>query len=101
MTRDELVSGLKKRLVDDALSRYSAAVVLGEAPGGVAAFDSATYEFLDQINSTQKKMLLGIIRQVAIDTVADVLAFLDGLYWVEGQTDDVDAHWTRQPHDKI
>lgn len=85
MKSEDFVEQIRKRMVDDAAIRYKRIIELPldqvKDPYWKRAI--ACYESLD---SSGKDAILEIMRQVAIDTVADLFAIIDGVSSIPGQS---------------
>jgi hypothetical protein len=86
MTREQLVKGLKQRLVDSTVDEYRAQL---DDHKNLYQVVPRLRGFYQSLTLQQRDMFFEIVRQIEIDTVADFFSFLDGAYWVEGQTEDV------------
>jgi len=99
MTREQLVNGLKERLIDSSIEEYKerfARVDIKSDQGGVEM-----KEFHNKLSAKDREVFFKIIRQIEIDTTADFLAFLDGIYWIEGQTEDMLLVNLKNPERKL
>ena len=99
MTREQLVNGLKKRLIDSNIEEYEerfTRVDIKSDPVGVEM-----KEFHNKLNAKDREVFFKIIRQIEIDTIADFFGFLDGIYWIEGQTEDMNLVNLKNPERKL
>lgn len=101
MKKEEMVNGLKKRLVDAGLDNYINTFNELKNTAGLDKFWTDTAIFYEELNEEEKTIFFGVIRQVQIDTLASVLAFLDGTYWVKGQEDDVKLVSLGNPEEEL
>jgi hypothetical protein len=101
MTDEEMVSGLKKRIIDSNLETYitmfNAGKILPESePDWIEQV-----KFFNGLGEEEKRIFFSVIRQTQIDTLAGALAFLDGSYWVKGQDEDLKLVCLDNPEEKL
>ncbi len=101
MTREQLVNGLKKRLIDSTLDEYASRLAQGTNKSQRNGRTAEIAEFYNSLNEKEREILMALIRQIEVDTVADFFAFLDGIYWLEGQTKDVMLTCLENPEEKL
>ena len=101
MTKEEMVNGLKKRVIDSGLEGYINSFNELKNTTGLDKFWIDAANFYNELNEEEKGIFFGIVRQVQIDALADVLAFLDGTYWVEGQDEDLKLVSLDNPEEKL
>ena len=89
MTKEEMVNGLKKRIVDLSLESYIEMFNKAEIKSKSDKYWIDAVSFFKGLNEEEKRIFFNIVRQIQIDTLSEVLAFLDGVYWVEGQEEDL------------
>jgi hypothetical protein len=101
MTKEEMVNGLKKRIIDSSLQIYIE--IFDEAKTELKQdkywIDAAT--FYKRLSKEEKSIILRIVRQIQIDTLSEVFAYLDGVYWVEGQEEDLKLVSLDNPEEKL
>lgn len=101
MTKEEMIDGLKKRVVDLSLEGFIK--MFNEAKIGPKSdkywTDATT--FYKGLSEEEKRIFFSIVKQIKIDTLSDILAFLDGVYWVEGQEEDLKLVSLDNPEEKL
>ena len=101
MTKEELVLGLKKRLVDTTIDEYKNRFEQVDMYSKSNNYDLEVKEFYESLSPREREILLKIVWQTEVDTVADFFGFLDGIYWIEGQTEDMNLVNLKNPERKL
>lgn len=94
-----MLNGLKKRLIDSNIEDYKERFTRVDIKSDAVGVEMK--EFHDKLSAKDREIFFKIIRQIEIDTIADFLAFLDGIYWIEGQTEDMLLVNLRNPERKL
>jgi len=89
MTKDELVSGLKKILVDLDTNEHRQGLESAEITPKTDEYGVKVISFYQSLDQAQKEALFALLKQIRIDTIASLFAFLDGSFFIEGQTADM------------
>jgi hypothetical protein len=101
MKKEEMINGLKKRVIDSSLQMYikmfNEAKILPKSD----KYWVDAMNFFKTLDKDEKNVFFSIVNQIQIDTLADVLAFLDGIYWVEGQEEGLKLISLDDPENKL
>jgi len=101
MNREELVLGLKKILIDqDTIEQYKG-LESAEIKPTTDEYGIKVISFYKTLNQEQRDALFTLVKQIRIDTVASFFAFLDGSFWIEGQTEDMKLVNLENPNEKL
>jgi hypothetical protein len=101
MTKEEMIAGLKKRVIDSNLQGYID--MFNEAKVDSKSDDywiNAT-NFYGELDEKRKEIFFSIVKQIQIDMLAEILAYLDGVYWVEGQDENLELTCLDNPKEKL
>lgn len=98
MNEKELVIGLKKRIIDSAFDEM---VSLFNEKENESELDEEWSLLYKKLNNDDKKIFLEIIHQTMVDSLADMLAFLDGAYWIDEQDHDLLLTSENAPEKKL
>jgi hypothetical protein len=84
MTPTELVQAIKTEIVDTNLAIYRDLFRTTDRGDAIDPYWARTLATFDRMEADDQDVLFEIIRQVAIDTVSNVLGVLDGLSSLPG-----------------
>lgn len=86
MTSEKFVRQLRKYVVDDEVRFYSETLIKSDRQEVTDRYWSDLTHLYDNLNAAQKSVLLQLVRQVSVDTVASLLGIIDGLSYFEEAT---------------
>ena len=88
MNDTELIEAFRKEVLKESLQSYKA--ILETTPPDQATDDywRALLDFYAELPASSKRLLLGVMRQVMVDTLSSVFAVLDGVFMLSGQEED-------------
>lgn len=101
MKREELVRGLYERLIEQGTSAYQEEFPKAEITSRSDTYAVEAINFFKSLNNDQRETFFKIVRQIRIDTTASFFAFLDGSFWIEGQTEDMKLVNLKNPSEKL
>lgn len=87
MNSIELIYALKERLYDDAFDSYKKN--FNKSTKGSDEYSEAI-KFFQSLPDTEKEHILFLIKTIMWDTLSDFFSWLDGSYYVSGQTSNVE-----------
>lgn len=99
MTKEELVLGLRKRIVGYA-QQYYAKIFTKTEPTTDEELICVT-EIFQKLDEKEKMLFLKLIRRVEVDTAAQFFSFLDQQFWVEGQDSDLNLVFENNKNELI
>jgi hypothetical protein len=88
MKDQTFVTRIWASVVEEAMRSYTKALKESEPP--TDEYWTALRQLYDTLSPAQKKVLLAIMRQVAIDTVSHLFGILDGSSSIRGRFEDFD-----------
>jgi hypothetical protein len=82
----EFVAALRKEIVDENNQIYKKLLEETHHSDATDEYWKALLAFYSSLDSEQKKLILLVMRQVAVDTLSNIFAILDGISTLEGQS---------------
>lgn len=101
MNQEQLVTGLKKLLIDKDSVEHKARLEKAEITSITDEYGVKVISFYKSLDEKQQDALFTLLRQIRIDTVARFFAFLDGSFWIEGQTEDMKLVNLENPEEEL
>lgn len=101
MNKEELVQGLKKILIDQDTLQQRRELENAVIKPTTDEYGLKVINFYKSLNERQKDALFTLIKQIRIDTTASFFSFLDGSFWIEGQTEDMKLVNLKNPNEKL
>lgn len=101
MKKEELVKGLYNRLIEQGTSTYREEFFKAEITTRSDTYAVEAIDFFKSLSNEQKETFFKIVRQIRIDTTASFFSFLDGSFWIEGQTEDMKLVNLENPGEKL
>lgn len=89
MTPRSFVSGLRRTVVSENLSTYRTLLESTDRTEATDEYWISVLSLYDQLNSSQRALLLSLIRQVIVDTLSTVLGIIDGTHTMESESGEV------------
>jgi len=87
MKSTDLVYAIKKRMYDDAFLSYKE--TYSKSLDGTDEY-SKSIKFFQSLREEEKELILFLIKTTIWDTLSDFFGWLDGVYLVSNQEEDVD-----------
>lgn len=87
MNQQEFISGIRKEIIDQNLAIYRDLFATTDAAKATDTYWKRALGLHSSLSEGQREVLFQIVRQVMVDTASNLLGVLDGVNWLEGQTE--------------
>jgi len=88
MTSDDFIEQIFKRVLNENTNIYSNLLENTNVNEATDANWQKVLEVYQKLDDSEKSKFRGFIRQIITDTISNIFAVLDGVTWLETQTDD-------------
>ena len=100
MTADEFVSCIRREILEANLATYRDTLERSlSEPGFTDDYWRRAGELYRSLNDEQRRQLLGIMRQVSLDTLSSILGVLDGSALLEKHRDYFHLRYGDEPQE--
>ena len=87
MNQTELITRIRNDIIDQNLANYRELFTSTDPASATDAYWKRALSLFGTLNDNQQAVFFQIIRQVMVDTTSNLLGVLDGVNWLEGQTE--------------
>jgi hypothetical protein len=90
MNPHDFVSQVRASVVDENVATYRTLLETTPAASASDPYWRGLLGLHDRLSEVDRRVLRGVMRQVAVDTVSNLLAIIDGALRMKGQNEDVE-----------
>lgn len=90
MSPSDFVSQVRTSVIDENVGTYRALIEATPTASASDPYWRALLGLHERLSETDRKVLCDVMRQVAVDTVSNLFAVIDGSLRMDGQTEDVE-----------
>jgi hypothetical protein len=101
MNQETFINGVIKRNITLSLNGYMESFENARISSATGGYWVDAKKFYESLDVNEKKVFFSIIRQIHIDVIADFFALLDGVYWLEGQEEDLRLVCLDNPEERL
>ena len=87
MTQSDFITRIRSDIIDQNLAIYRDLFASTDPVSASDPYWKRALSLFATLNNDQRTVLFQIIRQVMVDTTSNLLGVLDGVNWLQGQTE--------------